>query len=217
MSLSKMRMNIVLITFVFLCGVLLFFVDSKKLDALVDIESDTFVIREMSVQKESVVSQIQDSKLIAVSRPIEKKEWVYPVDGNYLVTTGYSYSHQALDIYSYGGYDSNILAANSGTVIQSVGGCNRGNIACNGRRGNYIVIRHNVENYYTVYMHLNQLKVRVGDRVQSGDVIATMGNTGNVIPVPTNSNPYGGTHLHFCLFIGEPYRGGYAVNPNRVF
>ena len=44
-----------------------------------------------------------------------------------------------------------------------------------------------------------------------------MGNTGNVIPVPTAASPYLGTHLHFCLYIGEPYRGGYAVNPMRLY
>lgn len=217
MKLSKVRINIVLITFILICGILLIFVDSKRLNSLVDTEIDSFVINEMSANREKAASQILFSKLTAVSKHVVSNDWVYPVKGNYIVTTEYSYSHQAIDIYSYAGYDSNIVAANSGEVIQSVGGCYRGDINCNGRRGNYIIIKHNLGNYYTVYMHLNRLMVHVGDSVRSGDVIATMGNTENVIPVPTNNNPYGGTHLHFCLFIGEPYHGGYAVNPNRVF
>ena len=61
------------------------------------------------------------------------------------------------------------------------------------------------------------LKVNVGDTVTAGQVIGAMGNTGYVIPAPTYSNPYGGTHLHFCLFKGEPYRGGYAINPYTVY
>lgn len=79
------------------------------------------------------------------------------------------------------------------------------------------MINHNQSNYYTVYMHLKDFKVNVGDTVSRGQVIATMGNTGNVIPVPSASAPYLGTHLHFCLYIGEPYNGGYAVNPMRLY
>ena len=66
-------------------------------------------------------------------------------------------------------------------------------------------------------MHLAEIYVRVGDIVSAGDVIASMGNTGYVIPRPTSSNPYGGTHLHFCVFIGEPYKGGYAINPFNLY
>ena len=66
-------------------------------------------------------------------------------------------------------------------------------------------------------MHLNQINVKVGDIVSSGTVIGTMGNTGNVIPVPTSSNPYNGTHLHFCLYIGRPFQGGYAINPLSIY
>ena len=44
-----------------------------------------------------------------------------------------------------------------------------------------------------------------------------MGNTGNVEPVPTNSNSTNGTHLHFVLYDGIPYQGGVAINPNVIF
>ena len=124
--------------------------------------------------------------------------------------------HDGTDIAGCG-YGSNIFAANSGVVTSVQGGCVAGNLSCNGRGGNYIVIKHNSNNYYTVYMHLKDMYVKEGQKVTSGQVIGTMGNTGNVIPVPNSSNPYAGTHLHFCLYIGEPYKGGYAINPMKLY
>ena len=143
--------------------------------------------------------------------------WSWPTEKDYTITTYFSASHPAIDIYSYKGNGSNIYAANSGTVTLVKTGCIPGNLACNGRGGNYIVIKHNQNNYYTVYMHLKNIYVNVGDTVTSGQVIGTMGNTGNVIPVPTSTSPYNGTHLHFCLYVGEPYKGGYAINPMRLY
>lgn len=143
--------------------------------------------------------------------------WAWPTDANYTITTHYSPSHKALDLYSYAGYGANIYAVNNGTITSVQGGCVAGNLSCNGRGGNYIVINHNQNNYYTVYMHLKDIKVKVGDTVSRGQVIGTMGNTGNVIPVPTPSAPYLGTHLHFCLYKGQPYHGGYPINPMNLY
>lgn len=143
--------------------------------------------------------------------------WHWPTTSNYLITTYYSSSHKAIDIYSYDGFNSNIYAANNGEVVEVKGGCIPGNLTCNGSGGNYIIINHNNNNYYTIYMHLNKINVSVGDIVRSGDTIGTMGNTGNVIPVPTSASPYNGTHLHFCLYIGRPFQGGYAVNPMNLY
>ena len=61
-------------------------------------------------------------------------------------------------------------------------------------------------------MHLNQINVKVGDTVSVGQVIGTMGNTGNVIPVPNESNPFGGTHLHFVLM-----KNNNPINPNLFY
>lgn len=143
--------------------------------------------------------------------------WYWPTTSNYTITTYYEYSHKAIDIYSYDGYNSNIYSANNGEIIEIKDGCIPGNLTCNGSGGNYVVINHNNQNYYTVYMHLNRINVQVGDIVSAGDVIGTMGNTGNVIPVPTTSNPYNGTHLHFVVYIGRPFQGGYAINPLNLY
>ena len=103
------------------------------------------------------------------------------------------------------------------SIIIAKGGCVAGNYSCNGKGGNYIVIKHTTNNYYTVYMHLKDIKVKKGATVSRGQVIGTMGNTGNVYPRPANRNSKAGTHLHFALYIGEPYKGGYAVNPMRLY
>ena len=211
----KWRMNLFL-TFMTVLGIYIFFTfDKYELNYMLFGSDDVdFVIDEvLMASKEKVIG---NNVSLLSNNPVSNK-WVIPVDGNYVITTYYNYSHRAVDLYSYKGYDSKVMAANSGEVIGVFGNCIAGDSSCNGRRGNYVVIRHNVNNYYTVYMHLHNIYVRVGDKVDSGSVIGTMGNTGNVIPMPSSSNPYGGTHLHFCLFVGEPYKGGYAINPMSLY
>ena len=63
--------------------------------------------------------------------------------------------------------------------------------------GNYIRIKHDY-GYLTVYGHLNKAKVKVGQKVKKGDLIALMGTTGL-----SEVN-----HLHY-----EIYKNGKEVNP----
>lgn len=141
--------------------------------------------------------------------------WAWPTEQPYTITTYYGYRwgsmHAAIDIYGPG-HGSAIYAANNGTVTVAAGGCVAGNISCNGKRGNYIIINHNV-GYYTVYMHLSTINVKVGQTVARGQKIATMGNTGEVYPMPSRSSPYSGTHLHFATTRSDPSRGGLSGNP----
>lgn len=58
--------------------------------------------------------------------------------------------------------------------------------------GTYIVISHG-GGLYTLYGHLSQLDVRVGQRVGTGDVIGLAGSTGNST----------GPHLHFEVRLGH--------------
>lgn len=146
--------------------------------------------------------------------------WAWPTDTPYTITTYYGYRwgsmHAAIDIYGPG-HGSNIYAANNGTVVEAKGGCVSGNLSCNGRRGNYIIINHNAGNYYTVYYHLSSILVSVGQVVSRGQKIATMGNTGEVYPAPSSYSPYSGTHLHFGAYIGEPNHGGRAFDPLSLY
>ncbi|MEB3290069.1 MAG: M23 family metallopeptidase [Leptolyngbya sp.] len=63
--------------------------------------------------------------------------------------------------------------------------------------GNHVKIDHGHQ-YETLYAHLSQMTVKIGDRVRRGDVIGHLGNTGR------SSGP----HLHYGI-----YRNGQAVNP----
>lgn len=144
--------------------------------------------------------------------------WAWPTETPYTITTYYGYRwgsmHAAIDI-SGPGHGSNIYAANNGTVIEARTGCTVGNLSCNGRRGHYVVINHNIGNYYTIYMHLDSVNVKVGQVVSRGQKIGTMGNTGEVYPIPSRYNPYSGTHLHFVTTRGYP--NGSPFNPFNLY
>ncbi|AZQ43400.1 peptidoglycan DD-metalloendopeptidase family protein [Nonlabens ponticola] len=66
------------------------------------------------------------------------------------------------------GYGTPIVATANGIVTKS--GYTRGN-------GNYVKIRHN-GTYETQYLHMTKRKVSVGQRVDQGQVIGTVGSTG---------------------------------------
>ncbi len=63
--------------------------------------------------------------------------------------------------------------------------------------GNMLIIDHG-EHYYTVYAHLEEVFKKKGDRVETGEVIATVGDTGSIT----------GSGLHF-----EVRHHGKPMNP----
>ncbi len=143
--------------------------------------------------------------------------WAWPTEKPYTITTYFEYRwgsfHDALDIYV--GYGSPIYAANNGVVVDAKNGCYPGDTRCNGGRGNYVIVNHNVGGYYTIYMHLKEYYVSIGQTVVRGQKIAAMGNTGYVVPTPNSGNPYGGTHLHFSVRVGGP--NATPINPLSLY
>lgn len=222
----KSKLNTIILFTIAVILITIIFIDSNTLNSLCLKYETDFLVKEVNTITEKKEEQPQETPkqeepLVPQSSPVATlvsapvNKWVWPTTANYTITGYYSSYHNAIDIAGSNG--SNIFAANFGVVTSVKGGCIVGNLSCNGRGGNYIVIKHNTNNYYTVYMHLKDMYVSVGQTVTSGQAIGTMGNTGNVIPVPTSSNPYAGTHLHFSLYIGEPYKGGYTINPFVVY
>ncbi len=84
--------------------------------------------------------------------------------------------HHGTDFVSQVG-DLNIYAASSGEVTIAAWGYNGG-------AGNYVEIWDG--EHFVRYLHLNNIFVKVGQKVKQGDIIGIMGNTGYSF----------GTHLH---------------------
>lgn len=82
--------------------------------------------------------------------------------------------------------------------------------------GNYVIIEH--EGFCTLYGHMHTIAVDVGQNVNAGRLVGTMGYSGHVLP-----RGIGGTHLHFeirtCKYPSFwARRNGvpvHAVNPSR--
>jgi murein DD-endopeptidase MepM/ murein hydrolase activator NlpD len=92
------------------------------------------------------------------------------------------------------------IAAPQGTAIHSTA---EGVVTFSGRQRGYgivVKIRH-AFGFETVYAHLRRTRVKVGQRVERGDRIGDMGNTGR----STGST---GTHLHYEILIDKK-----PVNP----
>ena len=122
----------------------------------------------------------------------ETTEFRLPFVGTTTINTGSPYhtgvSSEALDFgLSYG---QEVYAAGDGKAIPPTSyGINRG-------LGNLVKIEH-PNGYTSIYTHLSEIVVSVGDNVKSGQLIGRVGNSGNVLPKPTSVNPQAGKHLHF--------------------
>lgn len=103
------------------------------------------------------------------------------------LTQGYRRDHRAIDIAAPVG--APVTAADRGVVLRS-GWNSQG-------YGNFVVIDHNID-IITLYAHLDTIFVEVGDVVAQGQVLGTVGSTGNST----------GPHLHF-----EIRDFGRLVNP----
>ena len=97
--------------------------------------------------------------------------------------------HFAVDITAKTG--DPIKATADGTVIFSGWTIDTG----------YVLILKHAKQYISIYKHSGNLLKEQGDFVKSGEVIATVGSTGELSTGP---------HLHF-----ELWSGGYAVNPTN--
>lgn len=103
--------------------------------------------------------------------------------------------HTGVDIPASEG--TPVLAAGSGKVVWAGYGVYRGGNDPTDPYGLAVTIRHDFgykgQALYTVYGHLSQVDVAVGQIVQTGEKIGLVGQTGRVT----------GPHLHFEVRIGE--------------
>lgn len=127
----------------------------------------------------SVNTTIEEGKTFALDEPESSS-----------IYRNYGYSYNEIDqTYSdnYGidiiansvAGQTNIIAANNGTVYEVVNNCASGDNECGSGYGNYVVILH-ANGIYTKYAHLHEgsITVQKGDSVKQGEVIGKMGDTG---------------------------------------
>lgn len=147
--------------------------------------------------------------------------YIFPVAGltrrniNNLTYPSY-YGHTGVDV-NINVRGKSVVAVKDGTVLISKaykGGIknydgNGNYVGSYASYGEYVLIMHN-DGTQTLYAHMKagSRTVSSGQKVKQGQVIGTVGNTGNVSPRPTSSSPYRGTHLHFEVRVN-----GRAVNP----
>jgi len=92
--------------------------------------------------------------------------------------------HRGTDFHAPSG--TPVMAANDGEVVIAQGMFYEGNL---------VVINHGLQ-FYTQYMHLSKIEVKVGDRVKKGQRVGLSGATGRVT----------GPHLH----LGVRWQGEYV-------
>lgn len=111
-------------------------------------------------------------------------------------------NHNGIDVGDSGIMGGTCVASQSGTVIGVVNCCTHNfaknySCGCGNGYGNYVLISHD-GTYSTIYAHMTSAWVSVGDYVQQGQAIGSIGCTGHST----------GAHLHFEIRVN-----GVAQNP----
>jgi murein DD-endopeptidase MepM/ murein hydrolase activator NlpD len=106
--------------------------------------------------------------------PYGSGHFTWPVYG--WLSQSYRYDHRAIDVAAQQG--TPVTAADRGVVVRA-GWNDQG-------YGRFVIIDHNID-YLTLYAHLDRIFVEEGEVVGQGQVVGTVGSTGNST----------GPHLHF--------------------
>jgi murein DD-endopeptidase MepM/ murein hydrolase activator NlpD len=147
----------------------------------------------------ALVEAFKRGREISHNQPLWTGPFLQPVGGR--ISTEYGvirYTNDAVESSRHNGID---FAIESGTpVVATETGYVRlsEHIAIT---GNTIFIDHGV-GIFSQYYHLNSMDVNVGDFVEKGDIIGTVGSTGFST----------GPHLHFSMYNNNIY-----VNPWKFF
>ncbi len=159
----------------------------------IDIDASKFTSAEMLYPSTAIYDPFGSDNIFVLDLKELKKEFTYPVPGKGYRTSPYGprsgRMHYGVDLKADKGDD--ICAAFDGVVRVS---------RYISAYGNVITIRH-YNGLETTYSHNTRNKVKVGDEVKSGDVIALAGSTGRAT----------GVHLHFELRVV-----GQAINPELL-
>ena len=172
-------------------------IEAEFIDSIQDAGAKQFVIkdsllnasREDSLFREKIESQDR-FPILNNSESNVKIVFFAPLKGTISQNYDASSKHLAVDIVAK--INSPIKAIADGTIIFSGWTTETG----------YVIILKHANDYISVYKHNGNLLKQQGDFVKSGEVIASVGSTGELTTGP---------HLHF-----ELWSGGYAVNPTNL-
>lgn len=146
------------------------------------------------VSEDGLRSNPSPSVLAVVSAAALPRQ-VFPVRGPHQFWAGFGdgRGHQGADVGAACG--TPLVAIAAGTITKS---------DYHARAGNYLVIDLASSTQDVAYMHMTEpTALRVGSKVGAGQVVGTVGDSGNA----------SGCHLHFELWEGEYYGGGAPVDP----
>ncbi len=131
----------------------------------------------------------------ALRADIRSQSWGYPtatksVPNNFGVGRTYNEGHEGADIG--GATGDAVVAASAGTVVYVLSTCPNDNAGrnriCGNGWGKHVVVRH-AGQVYTRYAHLSSVAVQVGEVVELGKRLGSLGNSGLS----------DGPHLHYEL------------------
>ena len=132
------------------------------------------------------------------------KGFIIPTPSGYITSMYGGRIHPIFGVASY--HDGVDIAASTGTAVWA---SQKGEVVYAGWYygfGNAVLVYHGAAgyNYTTLYGHLNSISVSTGQGVSRGQVIGTVGSTGNST----------GPHLHFQAMYGSGY--GTSFDPYNL-
>ncbi|MFZ4848350.1 MAG: peptidoglycan DD-metalloendopeptidase family protein [Caldilinea sp.] len=157
---------------------------TKMLDMPVD--SSPYLLFAEPVSQRQPQTAVQGP--VPANWPYGSGVFAWPVYG--WLSQGYRYDHRAIDVAAPQG--TPVTAADRGVVLRA-GWNNQG-------YGYFVILDHQID-YLTLYAHLDRVLVSEGEVVGKGQVIGTVGTTGNST----------GPHLHF-----EIRDFGRLINPLEI-
>lgn len=154
-----------------------------------------------TVQIASAVENTEEKLTVIIEEQIKRKSSTFngvyfsvkPVSG--VITSRFG-AEESIRDHTHKGID---ISAPNGTPIKAAA---EGKVTYSGSMGGYgnLIILTHENNIQTYYAHCSRLYVSVGEEVEAGDTIASVGSTGYST----------GNHLHF-----EIRQNGAQINPQR--
>lgn len=155
------------------------------------------ILNEAIINNESIAKEEKKSQMELDAEEVKKKcKFVIPLNGTITSEFGERETTSKIVSSNHIGID---IAAKEGTKIKSAMNGEVLEATENSEYGKFIKILK--DDVMTVYAHCKRIKVSKGDKVKKGDVIATVGSTGNST----------GPHLHFEVRLSDRF-----INPRYV-